>query len=51
MSEQVVPVTTQAYASPTIEGPFQVYETPMLLDIEDAASCNWGCITSGSSSS
>ena len=42
-----MPDQVTAYESPTIEGPFQVYETPMLLDIEDAASCDWGCVTSG----
>lgn len=35
------------YETPHLTGPTAVYETPLLLDVEEAASCDWGCITSG----
>ena len=39
------------YTKPTLEGPAELYEAPLLLDVEAAASCNWGCVTSGSAGS
>lgn len=35
------------YETPRLQGPSHLYETPLLLDVEEAASCNWGCLTSG----
>jgi hypothetical protein len=35
------------YETPHLSGPTAVYETPLLLDVEEAASCDWGCVTSG----
>lgn len=37
------------YETPHLIGPTDVYETPLLLDVEEAASCDWGCITGGDS--
>jgi hypothetical protein len=41
--------TATDYERPFVDGPFHAYEQPMLLDLESAASCNWGCATSGDS--
>ena len=37
-----------SYETPILEGPAELYETPLLLDVQDLAGCNWGCVTSGS---
>ena len=37
-----------SYEAPVLEGPAEMYETPLLLDVQDLAGCNWGCVTSGS---
>ena len=37
------------YETPALYGPSSLYETPLLLDVEEAASCDWGCITGGNS--
>ena len=37
-----------SYEAPILEGPAELYETPLLLDVQDLAGCNWGCVTSGS---
>ena len=38
----------RAYQAPVLEGPARLYETPLLLDVEEAASCWFACITGGS---
>ena len=47
MHEEVKEAVPVNYQTPALSGPFCVYERPMLLDIEEAASCDWGCVTSG----
>jgi len=42
---------TESYAVPMLEGPVRLYEPPLLLNVEEAASCYVGCVTGGSGGS
>ena len=35
------------YESPSLAGPYTLYEPPMLIDVEDAVSCTSTCATGG----
>lgn len=39
---------TMSYEPPVLELAKELYETPLLIDVEEAASCNSGCFTGGS---
>ena len=37
------------YETPTLSGPAELYESPVLLDVQDLSGCSFLCVTSGSS--
>ena len=48
MQEQTITISDRgSYEPPRLDGPYTLYERPLLIDIEESASCNWGCVTSG----
>lgn len=40
-----------AYETPSLAGPFVIYEAPVLVDVADAAACDSNCVTGGFSPS
>ena len=47
MSTNLVAHVESEYETPSLAGPFVVYEPPVLIDVADAVSCNSNCYTGG----